>query len=864
MLFLGFLFPLLDVPARALWLEMRLAAPPPWFFPLAAAGGCALSTLILTLAFILQERTDRRTGATLPVGGTAGFNPLRHAALLGVGITALRLLMGAMGRVDVPPLGITLRLFNLSVPAAIWTAGGLALVAVVPLLAVLSRLFPRQAREHGLTRAIRLLSIPVAAALVSLPNRVARDVLQETAISAFTGLVVVASLQALLLSALASWLLRRTSVPASEEPAAHGQTPEAPMPMSEEPAAHGQTPEAHVSAADKPATDAPAWSPPAVTEPLPQSLLLPLAFVLSACLLWLSLPRMQTPATVLEASGRQAAAASVRLAGENRPYAARAYAMRAPADADLMAGYALMSDCLFVHEGRPEPDAPRIANEAVPAMDAAIALEPGNPFAQALRAVAVLQGGRREEGIAALKGMLSATMMPPEAKWMAASSLLPVTGDPEVARYLALHGTAAYAGTHEPVRKNTREAASRQLETAARNAVLSAGPAHLESLWLFKRYDALLADAGTVLRHDPGNPSANRFAALADLERSNGSPNYDVAMAALDRLAEAHDGNDEVIRFVLETAMRAGRPDVALRNAEPWYVRHPDSATAAGCYAWALMARAAGQAYGDDDRVAQKLLSEAIAADGESAFLHYHMAEARLKEGAFEEALAEIVAWNAAENTADESPADAMDEGGAPSDENGSEEGENASGSTDETQPEPASAVGARDSLYALAYAYSRHIGEAAADEALVTHAGTWPAFANLVAGIRAQEDKKPEKARQHLEAAWAGGITLPRCSLLLGVSLYECALATGSETQMDRAEHMLRRSTADDPENPNAWYSLGVLFERRQAYDEAHYAYARASLLSQDDTHRQDPNGIGPHARLRMGIIAPLRSEVD
>ena len=134
---------------------------------------------------------------------------------------------------------------------------------------------------------------------------------------------------------------------------------------------------------------------------------------------------------------------------------------------------------------------------------------------------------------------------------------------------------------------------------------------------------------------------------------------------------------------------------------------------------------------------------------------------------------------------------------------------------------------------YARAYAWHRSAyADAAAGEvdALLARQPSDAYFLELKGQILL-EGGKPVEAVPILRRAVAAAKGEPLIATLLGNAL----VATEAPADMAEAEPLLKRAIAQDPENPLAWYQLGVIYDRRRDEPRAALAQAESYTLSGD-----------------------------
>ena len=92
-------------------------------------------------------------------------------------------------------------------------------------------------------------------------------------------------------------------------------------------------------------------------------------------------------------------------------------------------------------------------------------------------------------------------------------------------------------------------------------------------------------------------------------------------------------------------------------------------------------------------------------------------------------------------------------------------------------------------------------------------------------------EGGKPVEAIPVLRRAVAAARGEPLIATLLGHAL----IATDDPKDFAEAEPLLKRAIAQDPENPFAWYQLGVIYDRLHDEPRAALAQAESYTLSGD-----------------------------
>ncbi len=130
-----------------------------------------------------------------------------------------------------------------------------------------------------------------------------------------------------------------------------------------------------------------------------------------------------------------------------------------------------------------------------------------------------------------------------------------------------------------------------------------------------------------------------------------------------------------------------------------------------------------------------------------------------------------------------------------------------------------------RPALYARAYAYQRSQDSASAiieAQKLVDWEPSNPFFQELL-GQLLLESGKAQEALFPLRKATGLSRTQPLIAGLFGHAL----VATEQESNYAEAEQVLRSSVARDPENPDAWLQLGIIYHARG--DDARAALAGA-----------------------------------
>ena len=135
--------------------------------------------------------------------------------------------------------------------------------------------------------------------------------------------------------------------------------------------------------------------------------------------------------------------------------------------------------------------------------------------------------------------------------------------------------------------------------------------------------------------------------------------------------------------------------------------------------------------------------------------------------------------------------------------------------------------------LYARAYAWHRGAyDDAAATEvdALLARRPGDPYFLELKGQILL-EGGKPTEAVPVLRRAVAAAKGEPLIATLLGHAL----VSTEDHKDFIEAEPLLKQAIAQDPENPFAWYQLGVVYDRRHDEPRAALAQAEGYTLSGD-----------------------------
>ncbi len=144
------------------------------------------------------------------------------------------------------------------------------------------------------------------------------------------------------------------------------------------------------------------------------------------------------------------------------------------------------------------------------------------------------------------------------------------------------------------------------------------------------------------------------------------------------------------------------------------------------------------------------------------------------------------------------------------------------------TYPESDTSVGAR---YARAYAWHRsaYDDQAGAEiDALLRTAPSDPYFLELKGQILL-EGGKPQEAIPVLRRAVAGAGNEPLIATLLGHAL----IATEDPKDFADAVPILKRAIQQDPDNPFAWYQLGVIYDHQHDEPRAALAQAESSSLA-------------------------------
>ncbi len=143
------------------------------------------------------------------------------------------------------------------------------------------------------------------------------------------------------------------------------------------------------------------------------------------------------------------------------------------------------------------------------------------------------------------------------------------------------------------------------------------------------------------------------------------------------------------------------------------------------------------------------------------------------------------------------------------------------------TYPDSDVSAGAR---YARAYAWHRSAYDDAAGleiDALLKTAPNDPYFLELKGQILL-EGGKPAEAVPVLRRAVAAAGNEPLIATLYGHAL----IATEDPKDFEEAIPVLKRAIQQDPENPFAWYQLGVIYDRQHDEPRAALAQAESSSL--------------------------------
>ncbi len=171
---------------------------------------------------------------------------------------------------------------------------------------------------------------------------------------------------------------------------------------------------------------------------------------------------------------------------------------------------------------------------------------------------------------------------------------------------------------------------------------------------------------------------------------------------------------------------------------------------------------------------------------------------------------------------------------------------------------------------YARAYAYHRQAfrDKALAEaDALLLTAPNDPYFLELKGQVLL-ESGKPEEALVPLRQAVAAAPDQPMIAAMLGHAL----VATEKPANFPEAERVLKAAVNRDNDNPFAWYSLGVIYDRKGDIPRAALASAerynlqgepKLALASAQAALKGIPNGTPDHIRAQ-DIAMVARAEVD